>query len=396
MSRLNEHWRNRLADAVVGRLLLTLAIGFAGGFLFFLLGLPAAWLSGPAVAVAGSSIAGAKLAVPNPVRQAAYIFLGSTMGSTVTPETVSLMGRWPMSLLGLALCVLAMMAISSAYLERVHGFDRPTARLAAVPGALPYVMALAAESQGNQVRIILIQVIRLAALLIFLPGVLSLFGHAPQTMVRDGTHPVRLIEVVALLASGAAGAFILNRLRMPAASLFGSMIGAAFLYATGILSSPVPGWLMLPGFVVIGATAGANFSGISLRTILDTLVAGVGSVVIGAVVALAFSVPVAWLLGLTVAQLWLAYSPGGLEVMTVMAMALGLDPAFVGGHHVVRFLGLGFVIPVWLRMGRSDQGDASDASTPDAQSRARETSADQRQLPKQGEPVDRQKSPSNG
>lgn len=361
MSRLNEHWRKRLAAAgpVAGRLLLTLGVGSAGGFLFFLLGLPAAWLSGPAVAVAGASIAGARLAVPNPVRQAAYIFLGSTMGSTMTPETVSLMARWPVSLLGLALCVLAIMATCSFYLERVHGYDRPTARLAAVPGALPYVMALATESQGDQIRIVIIQVFRLAALLIFLPGVLSLFGHVPETMVRDGSHPVRLIEIAALIAGGAAVTFIFARLRAPAAALFGSMVGGALLYATGILSSPVPGWLMLPGFVVIGATVGSNFSGIGLRLILDTLVASVGSLLVGAAVALAFSVPVASLLGLTVAQLWLAYSPGGVDVMTVMAMALGLDPAFVGGHHVARFLGLGFVVPVWLRMGRSGKTESS-------------------------------------
>jgi uncharacterized membrane protein AbrB (regulator of aidB expression) len=33
----------------------------------------------------------------------------------------------------------------------------------------------------------------------------------------------------------------------------------------------------------------------------------------------------------------------------VLALALGLDVAYVGGHHVVRFLGLGVVIPFWLR-----------------------------------------------
>lgn len=341
---------------MLSRLLQTLGVGVAGGAVFFLLGLPAAWLSGPAISVAGASIAGVKLSVPNAVRQAAYIFLGSTMGSAMTPETLALMARWPVSLAGLAVCVLAIMAACSIYLQHVHGYDRATARLASVPGALPYVLALAAESRGDQYRIAIIQIFRLTALLIFLPSVLSLFGYVPQPIAPDPSHPVRLTEVALLVAGGAATAWIFARLRAPAASLFGSMVGGAILYSTGTLTSAIPGWLMLPGFVVIGATVGTNFTGIDRRLIAHTLLASIGSLLVGAAVALAFAIPVAWLLGLTVAQLWLAYSPGGVDVMTIMAMALGLDPAFVGGHHVARFLGLGFVVPLWIRAGVARRG----------------------------------------
>ena len=353
MRGMRSDWWQQLSGAgpALGQLLLTLVVGVAGGLIFFLLSLPAAWLSGPAVSVAGASLAGLRLSIPNPVRQAAFIFLGSTMGATMTPETLVLMARWPISIAGLALCVLGIMISCSAYLQYVHGYDRITARLAAVPGALPYVLALAAESRGDQYRITIIQIFRLAALLIFLPSVLALFGYSAESVTPEHTAPVQLTEVALMLAGGAAGAFVFTRIKAPAASLFGSMVGAGILYASGTLSSPIPDWLMLPGFVVIGATVGTNFSGIDRYLILDTLLASIGSLLVGAAVALVFAVPVAWLLGLTVAQLWLAYSPGGVDVMTIMAMALGLDPAFVGGHHVARFIGLGFVVPVWLRIG---------------------------------------------
>jgi len=353
MFGIEPDWRQRLSIPVsaVGRLLLTLAVGLAGGGAFFLLGAPAAWLSGPAVSVAGASLAGVRLSIPNPVRQAAFVFLGSTMGATMTPETLALMARWPVSVAGLAVCVLGIMICCSAYLHYVHGYDRTTARLAAVPGALPYVLALAAESRGDQYRIAIIQIFRLAALLIFLPSVLALFGYSAESITPEHAVPVRHAEVALMLVGGAAGAYVFARLKAPAASLFGSMVGAGILYATGTLSSPIPDWLLLPGFLVIGATVGTNFSGIDRYLIFDTLLASIGSLLVGAVVALMFAVPVAWLLGLTVAQLWLAYSPGGVDVMTIMAMALGLDPAFVGGHHVARFIGLGFVVPVWLRIG---------------------------------------------
>ena len=56
-----------------------------------------------------------------------------------------------------------------------------------------------------------------------------------------------------------------------------------------------------------------------------------------------------WLLGLPFGQLWLAYAPGGVEAMAAMALALSLDPAFVGAHHVLRILGLNAVSASWLR-----------------------------------------------
>lgn len=35
--------------------------------------------------------------------------------------------------------------------------------------------------------------------------------------------------------------------------------------------------------------------------------------------------------------------------MTILALALDLDPAFVGLHHVLRFLALSILIPIWFR-----------------------------------------------
>jgi uncharacterized protein len=35
--------------------------------------------------------------------------------------------------------------------------------------------------------------------------------------------------------------------------------------------------------------------------------------------------------------------------MAIMALALGLDPAFVGAHHVVRILGLNLLSLLWRR-----------------------------------------------
>ena len=42
----------------------------------------------------------------------------------------------------------------------------------------------------------------------------------------------------------------------------------------------------------------------------------------------------------------MAFAPGGIEAMTILAFVLGLDPAFVATHQLARFLGISLLLPV--------------------------------------------------
>ncbi|MEC7564009.1 MAG: AbrB family transcriptional regulator [SAR324 cluster bacterium] len=41
----------------------------------------------------------------------------------------------------------------------------------------------------------------------------------------------------------------------------------------------------------------------------------------------------------------MAYAPGGLEAMIMMAFILDLDPAFVAAHQLVRYIGMILILP---------------------------------------------------
>ena len=152
----------------------TLAIGVMGGIAFWLIGLPLPWLSGAAAAVAGVSLSGRTLGIAQPLREPAILALGLTMGASVTPETLTLLPRWPVTLIGLAGAMLSIMASGALYLERVHGLDRATARLAAMPGALNFVMALSLETHSDPRRVAIIQIVRMTAILLLLPSLVAL------------------------------------------------------------------------------------------------------------------------------------------------------------------------------------------------------------------------------
>ena len=107
--------------------------------------------------------------------------------------------------------------------------------------------------------------------------------------------------------------------------------------------------MLLASFVVTGCVIGVRFVRVTFALVRNTLRGALESVVLAlAISALCAAIAQPWL-GLPFGQLWLAYAPGGVEAMTIMAFALNLDPAFVGAHHVVRLIVLNIVVPFWLR-----------------------------------------------
>ena len=328
-------------------LLLTLALGAAGGGLFAWLGLPAPWLVGSMVAVTAAAFAGVPIAMPVPWRNTGFILLGISMGSSVTPESLAQMRAWPLSLFLLAASVAATMLAGTRYLERVHRWDPVTARFASIPGALSSVLVLAAASAADLPRVVLAQSIRIFVLVGLMPLILSISDVSSSAGVAASATNTWLEVLITLAVSGAIAA-ILAHLRVPAGMLLGAMLASAFLHGAGLVHGRFPSPLVIFGLVIMGAVIGARFQGTSLAVLRGTLPGAVGSVMLALVISAGFTAFGTFFLGLPFGQLWLAYAPGGVEAMAAMALTLQLDPAFVGAHHVLRIIGLNLAIAVWL------------------------------------------------
>jgi membrane AbrB-like protein len=327
----------------------TLAIGAAGGVVFWQLGLPLAFLSGAAAAVAACALAKLQVGINSDLRDVFIVLLGVTLGSTVTPETLALLPRWPVTMAGLAACMLSIMWTGAYYLEKVHGLDRATARLASMPGALNFVMTLAMESSADARRVAIIQIVRMTAILLLLPSVVTMLGGTPTTgFFQPAGDVVKPLQLAFVIAAGFAGAAFFKRMGTPAPALFGGMLLSALLYGPGIVSTAMPQPLVFMMFVVLGSMIGSNFAGADMRLFIVTLVAGVGSLIVCSLVAFAWAAPLAWFVGMPVLQVWLGYAPGGVETTALLAMALGLDAAFVSSHHIMRVVILNLTVPLWV------------------------------------------------
>src|SRR6188508_3266478 len=85
----------------------TMAVGAVGATTLGLAGLPAGWLSGAIVGVSAAALAGRPVFVPTEVGRAVYIILGISLGSSVTPATVATMVTWPLSMIAVAIAMVA-------------------------------------------------------------------------------------------------------------------------------------------------------------------------------------------------------------------------------------------------------------------------------------------------
>ena len=138
---------NRLAG--LRHLAETLGVAAIGGAALGLAGVPAGWLSGSILAVAGAAVAGRPMFIPTLLMRAIFILIGISLGAVVTPETLHGMAIYPLSI-GVLLLAMIFISVSGAgYLRLVHNWGKVDAYLAAAPGGMSQVPGIRGGTRGR-------------------------------------------------------------------------------------------------------------------------------------------------------------------------------------------------------------------------------------------------------
>jgi membrane AbrB-like protein len=199
----------------------------------------------------------------------------------------------------------------------------------------------------------MVQSVRLLVLIVALPMALAAFaatGTPPLPPASSITFGASIGELALLVALSALVATLAYRFYVPGGLIAGSMLVSGALHGSGIVHVNLPPAIAIASFVTLGAMIGARFAGSDLRLLIRLFGAGLGALVAGVTTATALALFVAELLSLRPGDVIIAYAPGGLEAMTILAFALGLDPAFVGAHHLGRFVFVSVALPIAVRL----------------------------------------------
>ena len=329
----------------------TMAFAAAGGLTLGLAGMPAGYLSGAILAVAAAALAGRPMIMPMPMMRVLLVAIGISLGAVVTPETLRGMANYPLSI-GVLLVTSASVALCGTfYLRKVHGWDTVTAYLASAPGGLSQVMALAIELEADVRAIAIVQTIRVVIIAVCLPALLGLFGLAGQATASIGGtfDPAQLDEFAILIVVSTIAAYVAFRIRFPGGLLFGAMIASAALHGSGYIHVVMPWWLAYSVMIAFGAVTGSRFANTPLRMLLRFVGAAFGSFATAVLIVAVFAAGLVNFLSLPPAEVMIAYAPGAVDAMMLLALALNLDPVYVGAHHLTRIFFVLLTMPLIAR-----------------------------------------------
>lgn len=331
-----------------------IGVAALGGLAFDWIGVPAAWLSGSMIAVVLWRRLWPSPPLPRPLIDFAMLISGAAMGAGVTPEALAAVARYPLSLVALGFGLVAISGASMFWLTRVSGWRREDAVLASIPGALSTVLLVAADRRLDVASIAIVQTFRLLVLMTFLPILVVATGGANGSLGSAGQPVASPLGFAGVLFGGLVFGSILRRLGLAAPILFGTALVSTALHVTGVAPGVVPPAIGTVGLVLIGVFLAESFRNLRWSGIRALMPAALGSFTLSIIVASLFAALAASLARVGFADALVAFAPGGLEAMIVLAVVLGLDSLYVGVHHLARLIGLGLAVPLivaWLQRG---------------------------------------------
>jgi membrane AbrB-like protein len=324
---------------MVLRFVLALAVGAAGGLMFAWIGAPLPWVLGAMTACAVASVGGLPVAAGPATRRPMAAVIGVALGSSFHPGLMSTAGEWWLPLLLLPAFLASAALLSVLWFRRVARFDHATAYFAGMPGGIAEMVVLGGERGANERIVGLIHAARIMLVVFVLPFLLR-GGHGPDASSGGTSIVSEALPDLDLLLWGGFSlvvGLVLGRLfRLPAWHLMGPLAVSAVLHATGVTDFRVPMWLLAAAQVGLGATIGCRFGGLTLREFVRILALAAGSTAILLALTFGWAALAAHLSGRNMALLALAYSPGGLAEMSVVALSLSLEPSVVIIHHLAR------------------------------------------------------------
>ena len=322
----------------------TLAIGALGAAVAQVLGLPLAPLLGAlaAVLVAGRRLQG--LTVAGPARLAGLVLAGIFLGSRFPPDLMTRVVEWPVTLIAIMVYSVLGIVLATLYFRRIAGYDKATALFSAIPGGVLTMMALGDRTGGRVETIMLSHSFRIMLAVVTIPLALVHGSRVVTPPPLLGT--VTPVTFALLVVVGGAAALAGRRLRIPAAEILAPMFATAALYIFAGVHGEFPSLAFAFGLWVAGSALGTQITGLTFRAMGGLLVHSAVVFVILAALSAAFAFALHGVSSEPLANLFLAFTPGGIAEMSGVSVALGHDPAFVGTHHAVRILTCSVLAPI--------------------------------------------------
>lgn len=241
------------------------------------------------------------------------------------------------SIIVMIFCLILQSFLSFIWLHKKAKWSKLDSILAVYPGSLAVVIDMFNITKVSP-KVMITHLVRLFLLTI----ILTLFGSVQYAAVDTVSHTFTietLIVLMMLLISFAFLGRLLVSYRIPAPYLLVSMLMTIVLVKFGLLAGfTVPSLMIDSATIVLGILIGSLFAGISFQEFKTSIKDSVVVFCVGMICTVSFSILASKILDIAFSQLFLSYAPGGVETVTVISVASGLNVMFILSHHLIRIL----------------------------------------------------------
>lgn len=329
----------------------------AAGWLFSWAGVPAAWFLGPMI-VAGVMACwrDKQQHFPSGLELVAQAIIGGAVSSAMSPAALEAMARYWLIMLIILVVLLVLSLAGGVALARFSSIDMATALLGMMPGGAPGMVVLSEVLGGDTRLVAVMQTLRVMLVLGLLALVTWLVvpinaaednaaALLPSLGVLARDWPLYLLTI-AISVLGAWGGV---RLGLPAGALVGPALLGAALGLLGVRHADWPPLVLFLSYAAIGIEVGLQFNLQAIRTL-----GKLAPVLLASTLALVGSAALlAWVLtlltGIDMFSAYLATTPGGLNMVTIVALESNANVPLVLTVGLLRFLVIMLAGPPFVR-----------------------------------------------
>jgi membrane AbrB-like protein len=333
----------------------TFALALSTGWLFFQAGMPAPYLMG---SLFGVWFGGAMLRPIQPYLGVARWFhipvilgLAVMIGAAFDQQMLVQITIWWKSLCVMMITTFIVCMTGYQLLTRWRGYDKRLAFFCSLPGGQAEAMILARQMVEKDYVVALFHLVRVTVVFLSTPLLLAFIQGGDAVAASNRTlasmpsifdlplYALGLFIFIAVLGLGLA-----LILRLPLPYLLGPMCLSILFHLMGWADLPRINEFVILAQLAIGGAIGARLAKVPFQEVFGYL----KDAFITTVLILSLFFIAAIIMAMTEAfnflELWLAFVPGGLYEVTLLALIFGFDVAFVAFHHTVRIIPLIFAM----------------------------------------------------
>ena len=335
---------------------ITSSIAVVTGFVFKVFDMPAPFLLGSlfGVWVIGGVIPPmrSRVGIPRWIHVPVILGLGTLIGATFRPNILAEIGSSGITVAAMLLATILATMVGLFYLMRIRRYSVIMALLSCIPGGQAEVVSISRDLVKKDYVVALFHLVRVALVFCSTPFILALVegqaAVAASNLALRTMPSIINLDIKTLLSFVAISIFglpLARLLHIPMPQLIGPLIVSSALHILGFIEIPRISEFVTLAQIAIGGSVGARLARVPFAEIAvylrDALVNSF--IVLGTYGITAYGLS-AWT-GVDFIKMLLAFVPGGLYEVTLLALIFGFDVAFVALHHTIRVMLVFFSLP---------------------------------------------------